>query len=84
MLKALGIKSFFKGVYNKVIKTYSEKKQLKYLSKDPMKALQVASQLGSAAASKNPQAIMHAGMQAGKFTVLGKGVPKEELLKLVN
>ena len=49
-----------------------------------MKALQVATQLGSAAVSRNPKAIMQAGMQAGKFTVLGKGIPKGGAIKIAD
>ena len=48
-----------------------------------MKALQVATQLGSAAASRNPKAFMQARMQTGKFTVLRKGVPKGGAVKIV-
>ena len=36
-----------------------------------MKALQVGTQLGASLASKNPQAIMQAGVQAGHGHLLG-------------
>ena len=68
-----GIKKFFKNVYNKVLKPIG-KEAIKNISKDPMKALKLGTQLGSAIASKNASAIMNAGMQAGKFGVLGQGV----------
>ena len=41
--------------------------------KDPVKAFQLASQVGSTAISRNPQAIMNAGLQASRF-VVEKGV----------
>ena len=46
MLKAAGIKLFFKGVYNKVLKPIG-KEAIKNISKDPMKALKIGTQLGS-------------------------------------
>ena len=44
-----------------------------------MRALQVGTQLGMAAASRNPKMIMNAGMQAGKFGATGKGIKIGEL-----
>ena len=78
-----GIKKFFKNVYNKVLKPIG-KETIKNISKDPMKALKLGTQLGSAIASKNPSAIMNAGMQAGKFGVLGQGVPKGGAIKIAD
>ena len=67
-MKGDGIKEFFKGVCNKVLKTVEE------IIANPGRFLQVATQLGAAAASKNPKAIMSAGMQAGNICITGKGV----------
>ena len=64
-----GIRKFFRGVYNKVLKPVGKK-----IIANPGRALQIATQLGAAAASKNPKAIASAGMQAGKFGITGKGV----------
>ena len=68
-----GIKKFFKNVWNKALKPAAQHVG-KNIIKNPVRAFQVASQLGAAAATKNPTAIMRAGMQAGKFGVSGKGV----------
>ena len=73
-----GIKSFFKGVYNKVIKPLG-KEAIKNISKDPMKALQTSIALGSAIGSKNPQMIMKAGINSGKFLTTGGAVKIGEL-----
>ena len=68
-------------MYNKVLKPIGSE-AIKNIKKDPMKALKLGSQLGSAIASKNPSAIMNAGMQAGKFGVLGQGIPKGGAVKI--
>ena len=72
-----GIKKFFKNVWNKALKPIGKEVGQKILA-DPLGAFKVASQLGSATASRNPSAIMSAGMQAGKF-ISGKGVKIGEL-----
>ena len=46
-----GIKKFFKIVYNKVLKPIGSE-AIKNIKKDPMKALKIGTQLGSAIASK--------------------------------
>ena len=74
-LEGEGIKKFFKNVWNKALKP-AGKHVGKKIIKNPVRAFQVASQLGAAAASKNPTAIMNAGMQAGKFGVSGRGAVK--------
>ena len=48
----------------------------KNIINNPTRAFQIASQLGAAAATKNSKAIMNAGMQAGKFSVSGRGAVK--------
>ena len=70
-----GLKKFFKNVWNKALKPVGTHVG-KNIIKNPVRAFQVASQLGAAAASKNPTAIMYAGMQAGKFSVSGRGAVK--------
>ena len=59
-------------MYNKVLKPIGSE-AIKNIKKDPMKALRIGTQLGSAIVSKSPSANMNAGMQAGKFGVLGQG-----------
>ena len=73
-----GIKKFFKKVYNKVLKPVGTHVGKNIIS-NPMRALQVGTQLGMAAASRNPKMIMNAGMQAGKFGATGKGIKIGEL-----
>ena len=68
-----GIKKFFKNVWNKALKPAGTHVG-KNIIKDPVRALQIASQLGASAASKNPTAIMNAGMQAGRFGISGRGM----------
>ncbi len=66
-----GIKKFFKNVWNKALKPAG-----KYVGKNivnnPARALQIASQIGMAGASKNPAAIMK-GLKAGRLAVSGRG-----------
>ena len=68
-----GIKRIFKKVYSRVLKPVGTHIG-KNISKNPMKALQTGVALGSALASKNPQAIMQAGVSAGRFAVKGGAV----------
>ena len=56
----------------------------KNILKNPSRALQIASQLGASAASKNPTAIMNAGMQAGRFGISGRGITGEKLVTLTD
>ena len=77
-MEGAGIKSFFKGVYNKVIKPLG-REAIKNITKDPMKALQTSVALGSAIGSKNPQMIMKAGLNSGKFLTTGGAVKIGEL-----
>ena len=71
-LEGDGIKKFFKNVWTKGIKPMGRKVGAKILN-DPPKAFRVASQIGAAATSKNPQAMLTSAMQAGKF-LSAKGV----------
>ena len=66
-----------KDVWNKGLKPLGKDVGKKILN-DPVKAFQLASQVGSAVSSRNPQAIMNAGLQAGRF-VSGKGVKIADL-----
>ena len=70
-----GIKKFFTNVWNKALKLVG-KHVGKNIINNPTRAFQIASQLGAAAATKNSKAIMNAGMQAGKFSVSGRGEVK--------
>ena len=73
-----GIKKFFKNVYNKVLKPVGTHVG-KNIAKNPLKALQTGVALGSALASKNPQAIMQAGVFAERFAVKGGAVKIADL-----
>ena len=73
-----GIKKFFKNVWNKALKPVG-KHVGKNIINNPGRALQVASQVGAAASSRNPNAIMNAGMQLGQFGFSGKSVRIGEL-----
>ena len=64
-------------MWNKGLKPLGKDVGKKILN-DPVKAFQLASQVGSAVSSRNPQAIMNAGLQAGRF-VSGKGVKIADL-----
>ena len=70
-----GIRKFFKNVWNKALKPVG-KHVGKNIISNPTRALQVASQVGAAAASKNPTAILNAGAQLGQFGFSGKGAVK--------
>ena len=70
---------FFKRVYNKVLKPVGKK-----IIAKPGRAIQIGAQLGAAAASKNPKAIMNAGMQAGKFGITGNGMKGGKILTLTD
>ena len=48
----------------------------KNIISNPARAFQVASQVGAAASTRNPTAIMNAGMQFGRFGVSGRGAVK--------
>ena len=68
-----GIKNFFKNVWNKALKPTAKHVGGNIIS-NPVRAFQIASQLGAAAATKNPKAILNAVTQAGQFGVSGRGV----------
>ena len=68
-----GIKKFFKVVWTKGIKPLG-KNMTKNVLKDPIGAFQLASQVGSAVTSRNPQAIMKAGIPASRFVTKGGAV----------
>ena len=70
-----GIKKFFKNVWNKALKPVGKHVGEKYyIYSFAARAFQVASQVGAAASTRNPTAIMNAGMQLGRFGVSGRGV----------
>ena len=82
-LEREGIKKFFKNVYKKVLKPAGSHVG-KNIIKNPLRAVQVVSQLGAAAATKNPKAIMNAGAQAAKFSATGKGISGGQLVTLTD
>ena len=75
-----GIKNLFKTVWNKALKPLA-KEVGKNILNNPTRALQVATQLGTAAASRQPGAILRSGAQAARFGVTGNGVRLAELTK---
>ena len=77
-MEGAGIRDIFKKVWSKAIKPLA-KEVGKNILNNPTRALEVATQLGTAAASRNPGAIARAGVSAGRFGVLGKGVRIGEL-----
>ena len=73
-----GIKKFFKDVWTKAIGPLV-KNMAKNVLKNPVGAFQLASQIGAAATSKTPQAIMNAGLQTGRFITKGGAAETDEL-----
>ena len=79
-----GIKNFFKNVYNKVLKLIGSE-AIKNIKRDPMKALKIGTQLGSAIAIKNLHLLLWKLVcKSGKFSVLGQGVPKGGAIKIAD
>ena len=73
-----GVRKLFKTVWNKAIKPLA-KEVGKNILNNPGRALQVASQLGTAGMSRNPGAIARASANAARFGVTGNGVRLSEL-----
>ena len=73
-----GIKKFLKDVWTKGIKPRGKNVGKKILN-DPVKAFQLAAQVGLAVTSRNPQAIMNAGLQTSRFITKGGAVKIGEL-----
>ena len=78
MLKVMGSNRFPKMCRKNVLKP-SGKEAVKNISKDLMKALQTSVALGSALRSKNPQAIMRAGLQSSKYLTTGSAIKISEI-----
>ena len=72
-LEGDGVKKFFEDVWTKAMKPLGKNVGAKILN-DPVKAFQVASQVGASLATENLQAIMNAGLQAGRFVTKGGAV----------
>ena len=73
-----GIKNLFKTVWSKAIKPLA-KEVGKNILNNHARALQVATQLGTAVGTRNPGAIARAGVNATRFGVTGNGVRLAEL-----
>ena len=76
-IEAEGLKDFFKSV-GKATVSFGKK-----VANNPVSALEIASKLGSAAASRNPRAAFSATPDLIKFATTGEGikvVQKEEEL----
>ena len=66
--EAQGLKDFFKSV-GKATLTFGKK-----VANNPVRALEIASKIGSAAASSNPRAVLSATPDLFKFATTGEGI----------
>ena len=67
-IEADGLKDFFKSVVKATVNF--EKK----VANNPVRALEIASKIGSAAASRNPRAALSATPDFIKFATTGEGI----------
>ena len=70
-IEAEGLKDFFKSVGRATANVG------KKVANNPVRALEKASQIGSAAASRNPRAILAATPDLIKFATTGEGIKEE-------
>ena len=66
--EAEGLKDFFKSV-DKATVNFGKK-----VANNPVRALEIASKIGSAAASRNPRAVLSATTDLIKFANIGEGI----------
>ena len=69
-IEAEGLKGFFKSVGRATV-NFGKK-----VDKNPVRALEIASKIGSAAASRNPRAALSATPDLIKFATTGEGIKK--------
>ena len=67
-IEAEGLKDFFKSV-GKATVNFGKK-----VANNPVRALEIASEIGSAAASRNPRAALSATPDLIKFATTGEGI----------
>ena len=67
-IEAEGLKDFFKSVGRAIVNFG------KIFANNPVRALEIASKIGSAAASKNPRAALSATPDLIKFATTGEGI----------
>ena len=67
-IEAEGLKDFFKSV-GKATVNFGKK-----IADNPVRALEIASKIGSAAASRNPKAALAATLDLIKFATTGEGI----------
>ena len=67
-IEAEGLKGFFKSVGRATV-NFGEK-----VANNPVRALEIASKIGSAAASRNPKAALMATPDLIKFATTGEGI----------
>ena len=67
-IEAEGLKDFFKGVGRATV-NFGKK-----VANNPVRALEIASKIGSAAASRNPRAALSATPDLIKFATTGEGI----------
>ena len=67
-IEAVGLKDFFKSV-GKATDNFGKK-----VANNPVRALEITSKIGSAAASRNPRAALSATSDLIKFATTGEGI----------
>ena len=67
-IEAEGLKDFFKSVGKATVKFG------KIVANNPVRALEIASKIGSVAASRNPRAALSATLDLIKFATTGEGI----------
>ena len=67
-IEAEGLKDFFKSVGKATVNF------VKKVANNPVRALEIASKIGSAAASRNPKAALAATPDLFKFATTGEGI----------
>ena len=67
-IEAEGLKDFFKSVRRAAV-NFGKK-----VANNPVSALEIASKIGSAAASRNPKAALAATPDLSKFATTGEGI----------
>ena len=67
-IEAEGLKDFFKSVGRATV-NFGKK-----VANNPIRALEIASKIGTAAASRNPRAVLSATLDLIKFATTGEGI----------
>ena len=81
-IEAEGLKDFFKSV-GKATVNFGKKVANKFgkkVANNPVRALEIASKIGSAAASRNPRAALSATPDLTKFATTGEGTKRKRVI----